>query len=633
MHILPELKKLEKEFPNNLVVIGVHSAKFDTEKGTENIREAILRYEIEHPVINDNNHELWDTYEVNSWPTICLIDPEGMFVGRNSGEFKAPLVSAVIQNALPYYREQGLLDEKPLDLQLEAHKVRPTPLRFPGKILADEKGGRLFITDSNHNRIVVTTLDGRLLEIIGSGGVGRGDGDYQNATFNHPQGCALVGNTLYVADTENHLLRKVELDTKSVTTIAGTGEQGDFTNAFPGWDGSPLRGQRKRWLGAPQATPLNSPWALWVHKKDLFIAMAGYHQIWKMPLDEKEIGPYAGNGREDIVDGPRMPTDPFRGGSSFAQPSGLSSDGKVLFVADSEGSSIRAVPLESLTRPVDTVIGTSHLATSRLFTFGDVDGGKGTARLQHCLEVVFHEGKLYVADTYNHKIKVVDPKTGDTKTFAGTGKPGRSDDPAEFREPAGLAAAKGKLFVADTNNHLIRTIDIATGKVATLAIPGLTPPGASSTDAAGSGAQAPPAGPAAERPDFATAQQVNVPPVRARPTGSAIQLHVKLEPPAGWKINPLAPMSYWLDAATPSGPADRAAFGRVRLPKPTAEFDVPVKVSGTGEETIRVALSYFYCQESDNGVCKIGAVVFNVPVTVADDGTPGPIELSHTILE
>ena len=92
--------------------------------------------------------------------------------------------------------------------------------------------------------------------------------------------------------------------------------------------------------------------------------------------------------------------------------------------------------------------------------------------------MVYHNGKIYVADTYNHKIKVVDAKSGETKTLAGTGQPGTSDNPAQFHEPAGLAYAKGKLYVVDTNNHLIRTIDLASGKVATLAIEGLAGPGA-----------------------------------------------------------------------------------------------------------------------------------------------------------
>jgi thiol-disulfide isomerase/thioredoxin/sugar lactone lactonase YvrE len=640
IHILPELKKLEKQFPNELVVIGVHSAKFDTEKQTDNIREAILRYEIVHPVVNDAEHKIWDEIGVSSWPSLLMLDPEGKAVLMRSGEFKAEDISAVLRVAIPYYRDAGLLDETPMKFELEAAKEDTTPLRFPGKILADEKSSRLFITDSNHNRIVIATLEGKLLETIGSGKIGRDDGDFATASFDHPQGVALDGDTLYVADTENHLLRKVNLKTKTVKTIAGTGSQA--AHAWPGIDEAELTGRLpERWVGPPATTAINSPWALWIHKGDLYIAMAGPHQIWKMPLSESEIGPYAGNGREDIVDGPLLPRQPYQQGySSFAQPSGLSSDGTWLYVADSEGSSVRAVPFDPK-KNVRTVVGSDGLLSGRLFAFGDVDGPRSKAKLQHCLEVVYVEGKIYVADTYNHKIKVVDAKSGATKTLAGTGEPGASDEPAQFHEPAGLAHAYGKLYVADTNNHLIRTIDLASGKVATFTIAGLTSPNAPAGSGTGgeSVATTPTAAPAApvpaapKKPAFKNAAQEKVKAASVKATDDTIRLRVSLVVPKGWKINELAPMSYWLDSTKEAGPADRTAFGRTKLSKPLAEFEVPVKVSGEGDDELNVSLNYAYCQTGDEGVCKVGSVVFTVPVTIAADGSAQPVKLVHEIVE
>ena len=181
MHILPELKKLEKAYPDNLVVIGVHSAKFESEQDSKNIAEAILRYEIEHPVVNDANHVVWERFGANSWPTVILIDPEGYAVWGHSGEITFDQVDSVLKAALPYYRKKGLLNTTPLYFNMEARRAEDTPLRFPGKILADGPGGRLFIADSNHNRIVITRLDGTLLETIGSGEIGRADGDYATA--------------------------------------------------------------------------------------------------------------------------------------------------------------------------------------------------------------------------------------------------------------------------------------------------------------------------------------------------------------------------------------------------------------------------------------------------------------------
>jgi DNA-binding beta-propeller fold protein YncE len=289
------------------------------------------------------------------------------------------------------------------------------------------------------------------------------------------------------------MLGKVDLKSHQVTTIAGTGVQ-----AQGGRFGAPIEQLR------PRTTALNSPWALWIHDKNLYIAMAGPHQIWIMPLGESTIGPYAGNGAEDIVDGPLLPKQNYVPNySSFAQPSGLSSDGTWLYVADSEGSSIRAVPFDPKGK-VRTVIGTSHLGGGRLFMFGDVDGKGKAAKLQHCLDVVYHDGKLYVADTYNHKIKVIDLKTEECKTLAGTGKPGRDDAAngvsATFFEPTGLAFAGGKLYVADTNNHLIRVIDLAhQNAVTTLPIAGLNAPEPKAPTAA-----------APKKPDFSDTKQVKV---------------------------------------------------------------------------------------------------------------------------
>ena len=232
MHIMPELKTLEHAYPNNLVVIGVHTAKFEAEQDSRNITDAVLRYELEHPVVNDARQAIWSRYEVSSWPTLALIDPDGYLIYLHGGETKAEVLDNFLKSAVPYYRNKKLLDERPLRFDLQQYHAAQTPLRFPGKIVADEPGGRLFISDSNHNRIVVAGLDGKLISTIGSGTSGRADGNYAAAEFNRPQGLALNGEMLYVADTENHLLRKIDLKQQRVVTIAGTGRQAE--NGWPG---------------------------------------------------------------------------------------------------------------------------------------------------------------------------------------------------------------------------------------------------------------------------------------------------------------------------------------------------------------------------------------------------------------
>jgi thiol-disulfide isomerase/thioredoxin len=481
MHVLPELKKLEQAYPNELAVIGVHSAKFEGEQDSENIREAIHRYEIEHPVVNDAEMRIWRRFGARSWPTLVLIDPAGNVVWAASGERTFEEIKALLDVGLPYYRQQGLLKPAPRPQVLVDAQLAAQPLRFPGKVLADEASGRLFIADSNHNRIVISSFNGRVLAIIGSGAIGDADGTYEEASFKHPQGMALVGDVLYVADTENHLLRKVDLARKQVTTVAGTGEKG---GAWPAGEDGDGGGRLRlpgaiwaRYVGSPKTTPLASPWALWPHQGNLYIAMAGPHQIWKMPLDEREIGPYAGNGREAIDDGPLLPRIPYDSSyASFAQPSGLAADGNRLFVADSEGSIIRAVPFDPAGQ-VESLVGPTGAS---LFEFGDEDGVGERVRLQHPLGVAWHNGTLYVADTYNNKIKAVDVARRSCRTIAGTGKPGRDDGVgarATFNEPAGHSIAGDKLYVADTNNHAIRIVELAEPyRVSTISLDGLTPP-------------------------------------------------------------------------------------------------------------------------------------------------------------
>jgi DNA-binding beta-propeller fold protein YncE len=612
MHILPELKKLEQKYPNELVVIGVHSAKFETEKDVDNIKDAILRHDIEHPVVNDPELEIWRSIGINAWPTLLLIDPTGQAVWIKSGETQAEIIDAILKEALPYYRKNGLLDDTPTHFDLHAVDAPATPLRFPGKILGDASSNRLFIADSSHNRIVISDLDGKLIDVVGSGVVGSQDGDYATAQFNKPQGMVLNGDWLYVADTENHMLRKINLVDKTVKTIAGTGKQA--TTAFPGMDR--LTQLPTRWTGKPKVTSISSPWALWIRNDEMYIAMAGPHMIWKMPLDESEIYPYAGNAREDIVDGPLLPRRPYDlGFASFAQPSGLAADDEWLYVADSEGSSIRAVPFNPRDK-VRTVVGTSKLPSARLFTFGDRDGDRERVLLQHCIGVTYDGGLLYVADTYNNKIKVVDAKTGSTATLAGDGEPGLSDQPARFDEPAGLHFCNGKIYVADTNNHAIRIVDPKTGATTTLEIEGLTPP-------------VKPARP--ERPTFDSAEKVTLDVQPVKVVDGKVSFNVEFKLPPTWKINPIAPMAYYLDGAKAAGVVDTAQLPKesIKVDPPQGSFEITVPVTEAGQGIVKVSTNYYYCQEGGEGLCKVGSVVWTVPfVAEADsDQATGSIPL------
>jgi DNA-binding beta-propeller fold protein YncE len=443
------LRRLERKWNRELVVVGVHSPKFIAERESEGVRQAIQKLNVGHPVVNDRDFRVWQAYAVRAWPTLMFIDPAGRVIGKHEGEFPLEPFDRLIGEMVEEFDAAGLLDRSPVALTPDAPALE-TPLRFPGKVLADAAGRRLVVSDTGHHRVVVLGLDGTLQRVIGSGLAGLGDGPADQASFDGPQGLALDGDTLYVADTENHALRTVDLATGAVTTLAGTGAQ--------------LQGER---VGGPaRETPLSSPWDLTILGGVLYVAMAGTHQLWSMERGGNRIAPHTGTGREALEDGPVAQ-------ASMNQPSGLATDGVRLFVADSEASAIRVVDPGRDGR-IRTLVGEG------LFEFGDRDGvGAREVRLQHPLGLAWADGVLYVADTYNHKIKRLDPRTAECRTLWGSGAAGRRDGrggEAQFSEPSGVSVAAGRVYVADTNNHAIRAIALEDGSVLTLTLSGLTPP-------------------------------------------------------------------------------------------------------------------------------------------------------------
>jgi thiol-disulfide isomerase/thioredoxin len=606
LQTLPELKRLEQAYRRELVVIGVHTPKFLNEHDTDNIREAVVRHQVDHPVVNDAGLAIARKYGVEVWPSLRVIDPQGYLIASHQGEATFEMLNRFVRRTLARYRRQRALDETPLRFDLERYAVKPTPLRFPGKVLADASSRRLFIADSGHNRIVIASLDGTLLETVGSGQVGRQDGPYDQASFSHPQGMALAEDDLFVADTENHLLRRIDLASKHVTTVAGTGQQ--------------ARQFIVRSTAQPLAIPLASPWDLWWHQEGLYIAMAGTHQVWKMSLDRLRLGPFAGSGTEDIVDGRLLPRTALQPGfAAFAQPSGLASDGEYLYVADSEGSSIRAVPIGGK-GSVATLLGTARLPAARLFTFGDRDGPVRGALLQHPLGLAWWRNRLYVADTYNNKIKEIDLGQLVIKTIAGDGQPGLADQPARFDEPAGLSVAEASLYVADTNNHAIRVIDLEGDyAVRTLTMQGLEPPEVPAVDSL-------PEIPGAKKIDFGT--------VEVNPTDDRLRMLVELRLPAGCALNPQAPMSYVVNVKEGDAILDPAAIGkRAQLAEPAEEFQIALPLSRrTGSAKLEIWLVYFYCHEQSQALCKMGSAIWRGEVKLTPRGAPSPMILKHVVL-
>lgn len=429
MHVLPVLRQLEEKFAAEpVVVIGVHSAKFTSEKDPENVRAAMERHDVRHPVVVDSDHRVWSAYAVRAWPTIVVLDADGRIAHEEAGEADFDPLAAVIDGLLAEARAAGALAAKRVAIDV-ATPAGGAPLRFPGKVRAHD--GRLYVSDTGHHRILLAEPDGRVVETIGSGGAGDRDGSFEGASFCSPQGTALVGRALYVADTENHLLRRADLDARRVETVAGTGRKGATTSL----------------ARDPRQVALRSPWDVCEVGQGVLVAMAGSHQIWAYDPARNVVGPFAGTGAEHHIDG-----DPRE--AAFAQPSGLCRAGRWVFVADSEASSVRAIDLEK--GDVATICGQG------LFDFGDVDGDGDDVRMQKVLDVVFHDGCLYVADAYNNKIRRVRLDSGRVETFCGDGAR------ETFYEPGGLCVLGGRLYVADTNNHRVRVADLATGAIETM---------------------------------------------------------------------------------------------------------------------------------------------------------------------
>ncbi|MCX3063873.1 NHL domain-containing thioredoxin family protein [Streptomyces beihaiensis] len=413
LHVLDELRELEEKHRDTLVIIGVHSPKFVHEAEHAAVVDAVERYGVEHPVLDDPELATWKQYAVRAWPTLVVIDPEGYVVAQHAGEGHAHALAKLVEELEAEHEAKGTLRRG------DGPYVAPEPvagdLRFPGKALR-LPSGNLLVSDTTRHQLVELAGDGEsVVRRIGSGERGFGPD-----AFNEPQGLALLDeNTVVVADTVNHALRALDLSTGAVTTLAGTGRQW--------WQGSPTS-------GPALDVDLSSPWDVAVFGGKVWIAMAGVHQLWTYDPETKAVAVAAGTTNEGLVDGPGDQ-------AWFAQPSGLAAslDGERLWVADSETSALRYVDRDGA---VHTAVGTG------LFDFGHRDGDAGQALFQHPLGVTaLPDGSVAVADTYNHALRRYDPASGRVTTLA-----------TDLREPSDAvlveeADGTGDIVVVESARH------------------------------------------------------------------------------------------------------------------------------------------------------------------------------------
>ena len=598
IHVLPDLAELEERYAGYPVAfVGVHSAKFDNEKVSENIRDAVLRYEIAHPVINDDMMQMWQRVGVRSWPSLAVVGPKGNLLLLVSGEGNKEVIDACITAALAFY-PKDIFRHDPIPMSPEKNKKRiDSPLRYPGKLAIDPDGERLFISDSNHHRIVVTDLDGNFIETIGTGRIGLADGGYDEARFFRLQGLAWHNGNLYVADAENHALRVVDTKAKTVRTVAGNGTQGrDYQGG---------KGGREQ--------PISTPWDVFVEGDQVFIAMAGTHQIWSYDLKKKIAKNYSGNGSEQNLN------RADRLLAAWAQPSGLAVGNGELFIADSESSTVRAIDLAS--GSTRTIAGGENAQPRNLFAFGDKDGIGEQARMQHVLGVQWwaKERKVIVADTYNHRLKLLDPKTGEVKRWVGSGKPGLRDGnglDTQLSEPSGFALGPQakRLFVADTNNHAVRVVDLGSLDITTLKLSGVP--------AAGE-----PVAPRSLRlADLPGTPTIRTEPLRlAKGKTGTLTLSLKLPPNHHFTADAGSRWQVIADEPSPIAVDEAKAAGAL---KENATINIPVKLKEDANGgLVRVEAIAYFCE--DDGPCQVSGVLFEVPVALGQADAE-PLPLKHT---
>ena len=546
--------------------------RYDHERVRAHIHEAIQRHGITHPVMNDHDQRMWRAYRVSGWPTQILIDPAGQVMQAFVGERHRERIAALIRQTIAHHRQRGALRDTPLP-PLTAPERWDAPLRYPGKITVDADASRLVVADTHHHRLVLASLAGDVLASIGVGRPGLADGDFAAAAFRRPQGVVLQGDDLYVADTGNHVVRWVDLARGKVATVFGSGQQARTLNV-PGYG---------------RAVSLNSPWGLYRHGASLYIAMAGSHQIWHADLTSGYAEPFAGTGIEAWVDDQHSD-------AAFGQPSGVAGDSARLYVADTEVNALRTLDLDP-NGATGTAIG------GGLFDFGDRNGPGRMAKLQHPQGVAAWRGRVLIADTYNHKIKQFDPASGQVHTLAGAGMPGHRDGPLDqalFYEPSGISASGDRIYVADTNNHRIRMIDLAAGQVSTLKLQGLAAP------------------PEPDAPlvadDLVETFKLER---RVLPASSSAMLRIQLHPPQGWKVNARAPGRLTVAIDGDAVDVADADAGRTLRPMPD-QVTAPIDVSRAGASAlVRVGLAYVVCRTGDEGVCAPRQAAWEIPVQSA----------------
>ena len=419
LQCLHDLAQLQARHGERMQVLAIHVPRFDHERDGRRIAKRLGRHGFRFPIAHDPDWAAWQQFGIEAWPTVLLIDGSGIVRERIVGDGPLRELDAC---AVALCAEQAMAQGEPVEVRRDAEPAMP--LRFPTGLATS--GQYLYIADSGHHRVLECDHAGRVLRQFGSGGSGFIDGPPELAAFSRPHGLTLKRDTLYVADSGNHAVRRIDLRSGDVVTLCGAGRPG-----------TPVAGP----VEDPRAVTLDQPRAVVVVGDALLIACCGDNRIWRYDLGKDSLSLAAGSGALGVEDG-------IGAEATFAEPAALVAVQQRVYVCDGVGSAVRTLHVRS--GQVTTLVGQDP------WNYGRTDGVRSDARLQDPQAIALDPDApvLWIADSGNDLLRTLRLGGGELSTYP---------LPQRLHGPCGLAAADGVVWIADTDAHAVLRLDTHSG--------------------------------------------------------------------------------------------------------------------------------------------------------------------------
>jgi thiol-disulfide isomerase/thioredoxin len=579
-----EIKKLENQFGSKLTVIGVHSGKFENQKDPAEIKKAILKFDIEHPIINDSDLKIWNQFKVKSWPTFILINPNGNIVKTYIGENELPKVKRDLKKLISKYKFE--VNREPMPTLLEKHDMIGNVLNFPTKLeyAADflYKTRHLpviFIANTGQHNIIISSLSGEIIAKVGSGKEGFQDGTFDVANFSFPQGLLYDSGKLYVADRGNHAIREINFKEGKVSTLIGSSQRGEVIESG---------GEFLEAKNVNLSSPVDIEF--FPNHENIVIANSGTNQILSYNLKKKTVSILAGNGSEGMDDG-KYPEN------SLAQTADMSASNRKLYFVDSQSSSLRVLDESG---NVKTLIGKD------LAKFGHENGEKSRALMQHPLGLMVDDTGAYISDSFNHVIRKYDFSSSQIRDFIGGRKHGNgvgTSANTQFNEPEGIIAVLDRFYVSDSNNN--RILAIGRGSLNSELLDVMPP------------LRLPKEGFLQYLPNLQKAEEIDV--------KSDAEVVIKIDLKKGWKINESGPSFINLLELVDDDKANMVASFDWRTVS-TKEIKLPKLKDG---KYYMLQGTIYFCEDKKNSLCYIKSYEQRIEADSGEEKSQIEIKLGY----